>query len=336
MQWNAPPPVRMARASTPTVRRPGKREARRVDGLVVVRRAVRGDDDRGVGHVEVHVARRHHAPLGVDDAPRRGHADDVEPVRAGVAQERAQHVAVRIVARPGFHRDDHAGPHEANDRVDVTVGVVVEQALAQPEHALDAEELAQQPLDLPLLARAVAVGVEQALAGGQGVAFPVDVDGAALEDPACRELPTADEARDVPRHLGVAGQDVLAAPAVEAEPDGRDLAAGAAREDGGGVAEPDVAEGHAVRAHVRAVEGGSRQAFLLPVGDQDFDPLAGRHEGDQAGEGSAGGGEIVLPEVGVAGPGHPGGLVRCPLGGHAETGASRRRHAAGYSRRRLV
>ena len=52
----------------------------------------------------------------------------------------------------GRHRDgDTAGRDEAREIVDVAVGVIVEQPVAEPDHALEAE-VALEPL-LDLLAR---------------------------------------------------------------------------------------------------------------------------------------------------------------------------------------
>ena len=97
---------------------------------------------------------------------------------------------------------------------------------------------------------------------------------------------------------------------------------GSREEDRRGVAQPDVAEGDAVEPH--AVSRGAdrerapRDALLLFVGDQDFGVLALGDRRDEARERGARGREVLLPEVGVAGPRDPGRLVRGPLGGHSK------------------
>ena len=58
-------------------------------------------------------------------------------------------VAVRVVrARAAPWQTTTPGRDEAREGVDVAVGVVVEQPVAEPEHLLDAERVAQPRLDL--------------------------------------------------------------------------------------------------------------------------------------------------------------------------------------------
>ena len=60
------------------------------------------------------------------------------------------------------------------------------------------------------------------------------------------------------------------------------------------------------------------EALLRFVGHEHLGGLAQRDGLDEAREGGAGRGQVLQPEVGVARPGHPGGRVRGPLGGHPE------------------
>ena len=71
---------------------------------------------------------------------------------------------VGIVLRRGRDRDP-ARRDEPGEIVDMAVGMVVQQPLAEPHHPLEAEIVAQPLLDL-LARQRVAVGVEQALLGG--------------------------------------------------------------------------------------------------------------------------------------------------------------------------
>ena len=59
------------------------------------------------------------------------------------------------------------GRDEAREIVDMAVGMVVEQAVAEPHDARRAEVAPEPRLDLVLVEAGVAVGVEQALLGGQ-------------------------------------------------------------------------------------------------------------------------------------------------------------------------
>ena len=81
----------------------------------------------------------------------------------------------------------------------MAVGVVVQQAVAQPEHLARAQRLARAP-PRPSASRpaGVAVGVEQALAGGQHRALAVVVERAALQD----EVVGGRAARRRPRRSG--------------------------------------------------------------------------------------------------------------------------------------
>jgi hypothetical protein len=102
----------------------------------------------------------------------------------------------------------------------MAVGVVVAQAVAQPQHLAGAQGLGQRRLGGLLGPAGIAVGVQQALAGGQQRAQAVVLQRAALEDevvagPGPRRRPAIWSATVV-----IALQLVLAAPAVEAEAGG--------------------------------------------------------------------------------------------------------------------
>ena len=121
----------------------------------------------------------------------------------------------------------------------MTVGVVVGEALIEPNDLARAEGLAQRGLGL-LLAPAVAVGVEQSLARGEHGALAVMVDGAAFEHEVEFPRANARQLGDVVANGRVVGQVELAAPAVGLESE-RDRALLVPREDRAGVAQPDVA-----------------------------------------------------------------------------------------------
>src|SRR5207245_4031354 len=92
--------------------------------------------------------------------------------------ERARVLGIALAVRPG---ETHlARAHETGEIVDVSAGLVVEYAPAQPDDVTHAEVLAQQPLDVGALEARIAVGVEEALLGDERRAFPVDVHGAAF------------------------------------------------------------------------------------------------------------------------------------------------------------
>src|SRR3546814_7189613 len=65
----------------------------------------------------------------------------------------------------------------------MAVGVVVQEAVAEPEDAVEAEIARQPRLDLVPTHAFVAVRVQEALLGGDGEAGTVDIDRAAFQDP---------------------------------------------------------------------------------------------------------------------------------------------------------
>src|SRR3546814_11597165 len=99
----------------------------------------------------------------------------------------------------------------------MAVGMIVEQAVAQPQHVDHAEIVVEPLLDLGLAQPGVAIGVEQALLGGDGTPGAVAVDRAALENPAARLGGDPQPCTQPPAAVVVARPIVFAAPAVAVE-----------------------------------------------------------------------------------------------------------------------
>ena len=134
-----------------------------------------------------------------------------------------------------------AGSDEAGKIVHVPVGMVVLQAVAQPDDLGETQVLVQPLFDRGPVERRVAVRIEQALLGGQHHARAVAVDCSAFEHPVRLGVGKAGVGREPFADAVVSGQVVLAAPAVETE--ALCAATGAAAgDDRPRVAEPDVAE----------------------------------------------------------------------------------------------
>ena len=141
-----------------------------------------------------------------------------------------------------------------------------------------------------------------------------------------RNVAKARRRGDAHRDLGVARQVVLAAPAVEGERGGRDVARVGRHEDRRDVAHPDVAERDLVDAGAEAGEPRARLVRPRRRRRQDLELLApGRAVrpgvGDGAREGDEGvlhRAERLLPELLVARPGEPARRVRRPLAGLRE------------------
>ena len=230
-----------------------------------------------------------------------------------------------------------AGRDEARERVDVPVGVVVQEAVAEPEDLLDAERLLDSAAsiglgDIPELrfrfSRHWRVVRQRALA--------VDLDGAALEDPgeAVRGRSRRRPATRVGRPRSSCGKDVLAAPAVERERGRGARVARRRRGRSGAVSRSQMSPNGMTKK--RAPRPASAVAARRPFsssGTSTFrrsprgapDGPAVRDRGGEPRERVADTGQRVLPEIRVARPREPDGLVDVPLGGLAEAvGAGRR------------
>lgn len=233
----------------------------------------------------------------------------------------AQVVRVVLVVGPG--QQHLAGTHVAAEVVDVAVGLVVVEAVRQPDDALHRKVVAQGPLDLRLAQVRVAVVVEQAFLGGDQRAFAVDVDRAALEDEVVGAVAGAPfDLEDLACHLVVALPGEVqaafeAAPGVEAPVDAAYIALVVDDEGRAGVADPGIVAADFHDADVAVVEACAR-VLVLPGAGADGDRLEARDGLGHRGEGRLGRLAAVAPVVRTFRPDHPGLLVGFPFGGHAE------------------
>src|SRR5690606_27248270 len=128
----------------------------------------------------------------------------------------ARVVGVVHVIGPG--QQHFARAYIAAEIVDVAVGLVVEQAIRQPDHFVHAQVLGEYLLDLLAGEVRVAVLVEQAFPGGDQGAFAIDVDRAAFQHEAFGAVARAAlDLEDLAGHLIVALPGPVQA-AVEAAP----------------------------------------------------------------------------------------------------------------------
>ncbi len=229
-----------------------------------------------------------------------------------------------------LHADDDAGRGEARDRVDMPVGMVVQQPFADPDRAGRAEGGQHAFLDLGFRRRGapVTVRIQEALLGREQGSFAVDVDRATLEDPgvAARRVPRGfGEAR---RHGRIEREHVLLAPAVEGEAYGGQAPVEAVHEDRRRVAQPDVAEVDAVKACFESGQGAFRVAGGALIRNEDLELLARADGAAELAELGLRAGQVLFPQVGGARPREPAGAVRGPFGGLA----NRIRHAGLHRR----
>ena len=206
-------------------------------------------DDAAVCDVEVRIARgeRLAVELEIRDVWQLDHLERPAACVARVGEDLAipLHQRVvrvgRVVAGLGEH---DTRSHEGADAIDVSIGVrVLETAPGEPDHLGDAE--ARRELLLDLLARhpRVAVGVKQALLGGDQGALAVDRDRASLEhhgrcDP--RDLEQREQL-GADGCVEVVGQEALA-PRVEREVDAASSAGVIHDHDRTRVAQPRVVD----------------------------------------------------------------------------------------------
>src|SRR5215469_2399944 len=187
----------------------------------------------------------------------------LEPL-PGIERDRVLRVATLV----GPGETYVSGTHEAGELVDVTVGFVVEHALAEPDDLLHAEVVAQYAVDLGPIQARVAVRVEQAFFSDQRRALAVHVNGAALVDDGGAIARTALDLQYLGRHQlvlvpGKVQPAVQASPGVEVPVD---PAHGAAAVD-------DAARADVAHPAVIVHELHDTHAFRLPLpGDLKLGP----------------------------------------------------------------
>jgi hypothetical protein len=161
--------------------------------------------------------------------------------------------------------------------VGVAIGGVAE---PQPHDHLDAQIVAQALLDLLARERRVAVGVQQALLGGDEGPLAVDEERATLQHERGLVATHAEVPGDQARDLRVAVVwEVLLAPRVEPEVDQGDAARSVPDEDRAVVAHPRVVDRerediHAVAAAPAGRRPAAREAQTMTTGSKAAIALA--------------------------------------------------------------
>ncbi len=272
-----------------------------------------GNDHPAVADVEVHVAAGDGLPrdLAVGQQRHLAHGDPGLAQAPGVLHAAAM---VGVGLLDALHQHV-AGRGERGDQVDVAVGVaVLHETVAEPHDPLDAEVLAQRPLDLLSAHRRVAVAVEQTLLGREQRALAVGEDRAALQHELGLAHRVAEQLGDLRADRGVlVPRRELLAPGVEAEVDGHPRAVVADRVDRTAIAQPRVVERQLDHVDRLAARRASLGGLLAGVGDH-------RHRlerADRVGDRRVVGAcllEHLAPQLRPARPAHDRALVALPFG----------------------
>ena len=321
----------------------GETSAKRRERGGVATGIVGRDEHDAVRDVEVGVARGETLAVVLE---RAGHRERLDPQGLAVLvphlPEPREIVTERSVVGVGgilLDDGDH-GPRirESGEVIHMTVGIVTDDAVAEPEDVGDAEIVPEARLDLAPGEAGIPVGVQQTGLGGEQRAGAVHVDGPAFHDDAGMEDRHPELVGD-PRRNDVIEviRRVLAAPGVEAPVDDRLFHPAVARavdEDRPVVTAPGVVRGVMVEEDVdrrdafRAEEL-AHPGFEVRIGDVDVHFLV-RHELAYHRREDAGYRlELVGPRRLLVGPAEPGAAVRGPLGGHAVTQAGGGSHVWG-------
>ncbi|MNE39930.1 hypothetical protein D3C80_1339120 [compost metagenome] len=210
----------------------------------------------------------------------------------------------------------------------MAVGLVVVQAIRQPDDAVNCQVIAQNGFDLLTVQVRVAVVVEQAFLGGDQGAFTIDMDRAAFQHEAFGVVALAAfHLQHLAGHLLVAVpwrvQTTLeAAPGIEAPVDTTHFTAVVDDEGRAGITNPGVVVADFHHTNVRQVQTGAG-VIVLSGGDGNGHRL---ETGDSLGQGHVGSLHRLAtqaPVVRALGPDHPDlGLWR-PFGRHVEAVGAR-------------
>lgn len=165
----------------------GEESLEDVGGLVVGEATVGGEDDFAIGNVEVGIGGRE-ALVVVEDDVGHGKLHDGGLLAVGETAA-VEHLEVLlqgfVVLIPGVlfdDGDDGVGRDEAREVVDMTVGVIADNAFTEPDDIINTIIVTKIAFYLVLIELWIAVGIEKARGGGEEVATAVDINAAAFHD----------------------------------------------------------------------------------------------------------------------------------------------------------
>ena len=218
--------------------------------------------------------------------------------------------------------DAHDRPRadEPREFIDVPVGIVADDPVAEPNHIPRPGVVEQVPLHVLTAELRIAILIEQALLGRQHAAESVEVDRAPFEDDPRLEAAKLQALIDSLRHdVVVIERRILAAPGVVAPIDQHRLAPLRADEKHRPmIAHPGVVRRNVVQRDVRNMSDELlRLGHDLGAAGADMHWLALRQRRGQLGPNAGNRFEVPGPTVLVPRPRKPCRGMRLPLGGHA-------------------
>ena len=222
--------------------------------------------------------------------------------------------------------DDGVGVDKSRKVVNMSVGVVAHNAVAQPDDVIYTVEVAEVFFNLLLVELRIAVGVEQAGLGGEQVSYPIDIDAAAFHNDVGREAFHVEVISNMDGNLGVEFVRIFATPCVVVPIDEGSFGCVLSVEQEGWtmVATPSVVGWELVEddmLHVRSI-GGQRLGDMLlhcRIFDIDMYHFRLREHLDEKVVGRENGLNLARPRVFVVRIGQPCGTMFCPFGGHIKT-----------------
>lgn len=210
-------------------------------------------------------------------------------------------------------------PNKPGQIVDMSIRMVMIQTLIKPNHLVHSQLGPQHLLDHAFIAAGIAIGIEQALPGGDQPTGAIHVDRTAFEDKCMLPDTNPFFRRDRAGGLRIPRHDIFAAPAIEAEIERNQLGA-LLSHDGASIAKPNIAGRHTDKLHRGRSwpDRGTRRSlgFLRPAGHPHGLESTGHPDQlrDLASRGFEGA-PPLLTEMGPAAPKRP---LRGPLRGNED------------------
>ena len=216
--------------------------------------------------------------------------------------------------------EQHAArPRETGDVVDMAVGLVIRESVAQPDHLADAGIERERFLDLLLREIGIAVRVQQSLLGGEQGALAVHMDRAAFaHQRRAIDLQALTLQHAAGEFRVVREGKIFVAPGVELPLHAGARAIRPTQHGGAAVARPRVIDDNFEDFRFPGAGEFHFRKILRPRGDRHRLERCDGARHPRIGLLGAQQTFRPAPCLDTAGPRHPGALMRIPFGGHGK------------------